>query len=133
MFSKLYDYYFWFTQPPTIFTHADKVFGDSFLACLILGIILAIAKRFVSNEVVKKLINKFSSWFLYLGITGLVWLGLRYENTPILAERLWAGVIVLIGIIWLIFILKYLVFNFRSDKIQLDRETVKNKYIPGKK
>ena len=133
MLTKLFDYFFWFTQPSTILTNADKVFGYLFLASLLLAIILGVWGRFISNQADKKLVKKFYLLTLNLGIAGLFWFGVRFENIPILAERFWAGAILIIGFIWLLFIVKYLAFNFRAEKVNYEREQIKNKYIPTKR
>lgn len=133
MFAKLYDYYFWFTQPATILSRADFVFGYLFLAVLLLAIILGVWARFIPHEVVKKLVKKFFLLTLNLGLVGLFWLAVRFENIPILAERFWAGLILILGLVWLLFIVKYLIFDFRPEKLAYEKEQVKNKYIPRKR
>lgn len=132
MFNQLKDYYFWFVQPPTILTQADKYFGYLFLAGLILAIGLWAWSKFIKHSVNKKLIKKFSSPILNLGISGLVWFGLRFENTPLFGQRYWAGLVMIVSLVWLGFVLKFLVFNYRTEKVEFEKESIKNKYIPGK-
>lgn len=129
----IFDSNLWFSQPSIILSRADFYLGYFFAACLILAIILKVLKRFSANLVKIKLNNKFFHLFLTVGISGLVWYGFRYENTPIFAVRAWAGANLVLGVVWFLFLVNYLVFNFNSELKEYDRELLKNKYIPGSK
>jgi hypothetical protein len=127
---QLFSYYFWSTQPALDLNKYDLFFGYLFVGLLALAILLQIIRRFLRHPIAKKLSAKFQNLALTISIFGLVWFGFRYESTPVMARRLWAGLILLCGIIWLLFILKYLVFDFWREKNQYEREQVKNKYLP---
>ncbi len=127
------DKFFWYYQPSTFLSSTDKLFIYIFIGILGLSILTRIAKVFVKNPVHRKLVNKFWQLFFSLGISGIIWSVFRYENTPTFARRYWAGLIFVVGIIWLLFVLKYLIFNYRKDLAEYQRESVKNKYMPGRK
>ena len=133
MISKLLDPNFWFSQPSIILTGGDRDFGYIFLASLVVSIILIIAKRFIQHGIMKKLVSKVFYLLLTIGLTGLVWYGIRYENTPIFANRYWAGLVFIFGMIWGLFIVKYLIFNFPKELKQYNYEVLKNKYLSGAK
>jgi len=133
MWHKIFDYFFWFIQPASILAHADKVFGYSSVGLLIVGVIFRVAAAMSTNKIDRKLFLKFWHLAVTLGISGLIWFGLRFENTPIFAERYWFGLIILIGLIWAAFVLKYLTFEYRAEKQEFARELVKNKYLPRAK
>lgn len=120
--------YFWFIQ--SSLQHSDYVFGFVCSGVVVLGIFLGLSKRFIDHKVQIKLLGKFSSLFLTMGLVGLLWFLLRYENTPIFGLRYWAGIIILIALVWLIFILKYWIFNFRSEVREYEHEQIKRRYIP---
>lgn len=130
MFNTLTDYFFWFAQPSTILDQADKYFLFFFIGLLGLGVVLGLVTRFAKNSVNKALFRRFFHLAVWTAIGGLVWFGIRYENTPIFARRYWAGITLLVGVVWLLFILKYLVFNFRHQKTEYDKEQIKKKYLP---
>lgn len=130
MFSKLYDYYFWFTQPAPVLISSDKILGLIFLVFLIASIVLAIIKRFFKQPPTNKLAGKFVNLFWVIGLSGLVWLGLRYENTPIFSIRAWAGLVFLIGLVWLGFIIKYFLFGYFKELKQYHHEELKSRYLP---
>ncbi|MBI2355900.1 MAG: hypothetical protein HYV13_01675 [Candidatus Doudnabacteria bacterium] len=128
-----FDYFFWFSQPSSILGTLDLVFGYFFAALFAVGILLLPAKRLVRHEVVRVLVRKFMVKDLVIGLTGLIWFGMRYENIPIFARRFWAGFLVLILAVWVIWILKYLAFDFFKAKKEFDQLQLKSKYMPGRK
>ena len=130
MFSQFSDKYFWYLQPSSILSNIDWAFGYFFAGLTGLAIILWIVGRFVKNDVFSKLLKRLVNLLLTTGLSGIAWFGLRFENTPIFARHYWAAVTILIGIIWLLFILKYLIFNLGTDLKSYDRELVKKKYLP---
>jgi hypothetical protein len=130
MFDRLTDYYFWFPQPPTILSQPDMFFGYIFAGIFILAIVVRIVARFMSHDIYRKALLKF--WYLGLtvGLSGLIWFGMRYENTQIFGRRYWAGLTLLVGLVWLVPVLKYLIMNFVKEKKEYERELIKNKYLP---
>jgi hypothetical protein len=128
--SNLTSYYFWFTQPSTTLSPADKTLIYIFFGMLAVSIVFLFASKFTKHLIYRKLFKKFWHLIFWIAIGGVVWSALRYENTPIFAERYWAGLNFVIGIVWLIFILKYLVFNFRGEKSEYDHELIRSKYLP---
>lgn len=133
MWNKLNDHFFWFLQPSSVLSHADKVFGYSSLGVLIAAIIFRVLASVDKNQVHQKLFLKLWHMACTIGIFGLFWFALRFENTPILAQRYWFGLIIIIGIIWFVYVLKYIIFEFPKEKQEFSRELVKSKYLPKSK
>lgn len=127
------DYYFWFTQPAPVIINADRVLAIIFLAFLIASVILAVNRRFLKQPPTDKLAGKFVNLFWVVGLCGLVWFGLRYENTPIFSMRAWAGLIFLIGLVWTCFIIKYLLFGYFKELKEYHHEQLKSRYLPNAK
>src|SRR6185503_5172976 len=111
MLNKLFDYYFWFTQPATILTPEDMTLAYIFLGIMVLAVVFWVLTKLISHQIKAKVFKKFWHLTLPIGLSGLVWLGLRYENTPLFAQRFWAGLTLIIGLLWLLVIVKYLIFN----------------------
>ena len=131
MFKQFLGYYFWFGQPSIILNQSDKLFGYIFAGLTALAIILRILARFSANPINRKLLMKFWHLGLTVGLGGLIWYAFRYENSQVLGMRFWAGTNIVAGIIWLLFILKYLIFNYLGEKKKYEREKLKSKYLPG--
>ncbi|OGE88433.1 MAG: hypothetical protein A3J07_01420 [Candidatus Doudnabacteria bacterium RIFCSPLOWO2_02_FULL_49_13] len=133
MFDQINNYYFWFSQPAAAFSPEDKFLLIKFASTFGVGLILWIISTQVKDSVIRKLLMRFVRLSLTIGASGLFWVGLRFENTPIFSLRYWAGLILLIGLVWLLFIFKYLIWQFRKDRTEMRREQLKNKYLPNKK
>ena len=131
MWQKITDLNYWFSQPLVILINGDKLLAGFFLTLTVLGIVLWIVVGFVSHATDQKLIKRFWHLTFTIGLLGLLWAAFRYENVPIFSLRVWALLVALIGGIWLLFIIKYLIFDFRSEKNEFDKQSVKNKYLPG--
>jgi hypothetical protein len=127
------DYYFWFTQPPTAPTVHD-LWAFYIFAGMVLASGLLFALRFsIKHTIVKQALRKFIILLLTVGIVGIIWYAFRFEGTPIFAKRIWAGLILLGGVIWIGFVLKYMLFRFNADKSEYDNNLLKSKYLPKRK
>ncbi|OGE82352.1 MAG: hypothetical protein A3B10_02635 [Candidatus Doudnabacteria bacterium RIFCSPLOWO2_01_FULL_44_21] len=127
------NYYFWFSQPSTILNQTDFYIGYFFAACLAVAIIFLVIARFAKHQTIKNIWKRIWHLSLTLAISGGFWFLFRYENTPLFSRRFWVGLIGLMGIVWLIFILKYLIFNFAKEKKEYEHEQMRNKYIPSRR
>jgi hypothetical protein len=131
MIKQLTDYYFWFTQPTAVLIKADKFLAGTFAILVILAIIVWLLVFFIKHEIIKNLVQRIMYLSLTIGLSGLFWFVLRYENTPIFSNRYWAGLILVLGIIWLVFILKFVLFNLSQAIGEYDHEILKKKYLPN--
>ena len=129
----LNDYYFWFTQPPTTPTIQDQWVFYIFAGMILASILLFGLKFAIKHVIVKKALRKWINLLLTVGLIGIVWYAFRFEGTPIFAKRIWAALILLGGLIWAGFILKYMLFKFNSDKSEYDNNLLKSKYLPKRK
>ncbi|HEX5430030.1 MAG TPA: hypothetical protein VFX17_03075 [Patescibacteria group bacterium] len=126
-----FDKFFWFSQPSLILTSADKELLWIFAGLTLLGIIFKIAEAVMHHAVLVKLYGKLGAATFWMGISGLIWYVLRYENTPVLADRYWAGLTLLCFIIWLLAIVWFVFTKFRVEKREYDRQMLNSRYIPG--
>lgn len=132
MLQQITDYYFWTSAPSLSLTSMDRAFMWLFVAITALGIVAIIFSYINSDKVTDVAIRKFKNLTLSTGLSGLVWFGIRYENTPILGSRYWAGLILIMALVWIGVFLKYMVFDYKKSKVQYERELLKNKYLPRK-
>lgn len=121
---------FWLEQPAVNLSLYDIMLFYFFVGFVILAIVLAFS-YFYKHPFVKGLLTRFRNVCLFLGVTGLLWFGFRYENTPIFARRFWALIIVIIALIWLGFIFKYLFLEYFEAKREYDWKEQNSRYMPG--
>lgn len=130
----LTEYFFWFAQPSTVLNNYDWVFGYIFAGLTALGIIVWLINKFgVRHQITKKLLDRYATAVFWIGLVGLLWFGFRYEAVPIFSKRIFAGIVMALGIIWLGFVKYYMVFRFLKEKREYDYNQLKSKYIPGSK
>ncbi len=125
--------YFWFLQPSSALNNFDWIFIYIFAGMFAAGILFLLGLLFVKHQVYSQALKRWQKMFMYLGLSGLIWAGFRYENTPIFAKRFWVGLIFLIGLVWLFYILKYTIFKLSKDKAEYENALVKSKYMPKAK
>jgi hypothetical protein len=81
----------------------------TFSAVLILGIVLRVSQAFLhANHPFQ---SKFPLWgnnFMWMGILGLTWFTLRQVSVGFLGARFW----LIIGFVWLLFILYFIIRYF---------------------
>ncbi len=122
--------YFWFLQPASLLNEFDWQFLYLFAGMFLAGLIFWVASMLIKHAIVLRTLKRWRSLFLSLGASGIIWGAFRYENTPIFAKRFWAGLIILIGLVWAFYILKYMVTKYRTDKREYEDSLVRNKYMP---
>ena len=132
-FQEITDSFFWFQQPSINLSFWDHLAFYKSVGLVVIGLGLWALRRYTKHPINKKLLAKFSNFAFTVGIFGLSWFGLRYENTPIFAKRMWAGLIAIGALIWLAFILKYWLTSFRREKADYESQVVKEKYMPKKR
>ncbi|MGE5298257.1 MAG: hypothetical protein ACM3KM_03780 [Acidobacteriaceae bacterium] len=126
----LTNYLFWLSQPLLSLDEYDKWLGYLFAGFLVLALVLWLLNMLVKHPVSKKPLKRLVNLCWVSGLSGLIWFGFRYENTPVFARRFWALLVLAIALVWLIFILKYLAFNFTPEKKEYDSNQLKSKYFP---
>ena len=120
---------FWFTQPSSLLNNYDLWFGYFAAACVIASFIIWAGTYFLRHPIVKKGLNRWRVFLITIGLLGLVWFAVRYENTPIFGRRYWGGFVELTALVWLFFLFKYTLFKYRREKTEFDQDALKNKYL----
>lgn len=98
-------------------------------ALTLLGIILRIMARWAPHELSRHFRQRLSTWALTIGLLEVLWFGLRYQNAPALGSHLAAFLVLLLGLIWLFYIVRYRFGSYRGSVQQWQREQVKQKYL----
>ena len=121
---------FLFGPYPLALQSIDKILAIVIVAVLVTGVFLSIFLRLSSLGLVNfELLRRFKNLFLFFGLTGLVWLGFRYENAMYLTWRFWIGLLAVAAIIWLFKILFYIFSRYPKDLAEWRRKEVKEKYL----
>jgi hypothetical protein len=121
---------FWFQQPGVTLGVEDKILFIVFAGMIVLGAIFILWTHFNKHQVVKKLLGRVRNLFVWVGLVGVLWFVMRYENVPMLGKRFWFLVFALWWVIWAGFIAWYGFTRFRKDKKDVDWKKLNSKYLP---
>jgi len=77
-----------------------------------------------------KLKSSIFSLLLWTGGFGLALTFFHWQAIPYLSMRFLFEILFLVFIVWLIFILKYLIFNFKKEKQDFNQRQRFEKYLP---
>ncbi|MBI4054067.1 MAG: hypothetical protein HY397_01925 [Candidatus Doudnabacteria bacterium] len=77
----------------------------------------------------KKLFSRLLMGFSSFGIIGLVWSGLRYLAIPYLGLRFVAALIIATFLLWFLFVLKYLLFQYSTEQSEWAQAQLKKRYL----
>ncbi len=130
-FTKLWDKQYLFGPNPLELSRSDNIFFWIALVFIVAGIaakILAMKNQGGSPKNV--LFGRFTRLFLTTGLLTLLWVGARFENIPWISIRFLVLAILLMWLVWLLFIGKYFVRDFRKRQKTWEDEELKRKYLP---
>ena len=108
----------------------EKMFLLAGGVAVLVAIVLKIAAVMAPNPVDKTFRNKLYRAFLFLGLGQMVWYFLRYENVKFFGSIFISLILCLIFIIWLVFIAGHFVKNYKSQKMEWEKNQQKAKYLP---
>jgi hypothetical protein len=132
MLKQLVDSYFWFGVPTVNLIPADKAFGYFFAILAIMGVIALLVLKLKDKQTCDVIIRKLRSLWLYTGFFGLFWFWLRYENVSIFGDRYWAGIIILVVLVWAGKIIKFGLVDYKQICALEEKEATKKKYLSNK-
>jgi len=132
MWNQLTSNYFWFGVPTINLTPADKLFAYIFIGLIVIGVIALLALRLKDKQHCDIIIRKIQSLGLYMGSFGLFWFWVRYENVSIFGDRYWAGLVMLITLIWAGRITKFSLIDYKQIRALEEKEAIKKKYLSSR-
>jgi hypothetical protein len=124
---------FWFAIDRTHIHPSEKAFIYIGLAFIVLGIIFLVYARLTKNQFLAKVSTRFAKIFLTTGIVEGIWYAMRTQYAQVLGTKFVAALILLLGIIWLIGPIKYLIKHYKVDMAVAEREASRQKYLNQKR
>lgn len=111
------------------FSPSDKFFLILSAILVIAGIALWIFSKASKSKLQKDLLMRWQALSLTIGLSGLVWAGMRYELVRILSMHIIVILIYIAGLYWAFRIVRYWLGEYRRLKKQLEVEQQKSKYL----
>ncbi len=128
-FQKIFSKTYLIDIDPTLIHRSDKALLIAGAVLVMLGIIFRLTSMMSPHPHARNLWRRLSTWGLTIGLVEALWFGFRYEHAQYLGSHLMAFLILLIGVIWLVPILKYWAKQYGSDVKQWEKDQVKQKYL----
>lgn len=129
MFGKFLTMNFLFSINPLGVEKIDKLFVLTSVCLIVLSIGLRFYSKVTKNDITTRLLKRLFKLLLTIGLLGVVWFGARYENVKFFGSHFVYLIIILVGLVWLGFIVSYIFRNFRKEKNAWEKEQLKLKYI----
>ena len=123
-------------QPSFIFNYQPQTFTFFwysviiFSAMVLSAVTVAIFLKTQGKPYLEKLKSSIFSLLLWTGGFGLALTFFHWQAIPYLSMRFLFEILFLVFIVWLIFILKYLIFNFKKEKQDFNQSQRFEKYMP---
>lgn len=124
---------FWFSLDRAGLHKSDYAIFYFGLALVAFGIALTIYKKTANNKFLKKVAGRVATIFMTIGVMEALWFGLRYENTSALGTKFTAVLILLAGLVWLYFPVRYLMTRYKTDMAEAERQVMRDKYLNRKR
>ena len=128
-FQKIFSKTYLIDIDPTLIHRSDKALLIFGAVLVMLGIIFRLTAMMSPHPYARNLWRRLSTWALTIGLVEALWFGFRYEQAQYLGSHLLAFLILLIGLIWLVPILKYWAKQYSSDVAQWEKDQIKQKYL----
>lgn len=127
--SELATKEFWFYIDRATIHFSEMAFVYLAGILIVLGIIFILFARFTKNKFLALAAIRFAKIFFTIGILEGIWFGLRYQYAQVLGTKFVAALIVLWGLVWLYWPIKYLLTNYKIDMAEAQRAASRDKYL----
>src|SRR6185503_20310234 len=97
-------------------------------ALVLIWLVLWIVRRRLKNPISQQLVARVGKLMLTIGLLEALWFGLRYQNVVWFGTHVVAAGLGVIGLVWLIFIIKYYFTLYRIQRQSWEKEQTKLKY-----
>ncbi|MEZ4180359.1 MAG: hypothetical protein R3B41_02495 [Candidatus Doudnabacteria bacterium] len=98
-------------------------------AMVLVAVAVWIARFILNIELLKATFAKITRILLIIGLVEMLWFLLRTQNVSVLSSRFVAVGIAVVGVLWLIAPLRYLLFRYRLDQVVAEKQLLKEKYL----
>lgn len=108
---------------------ADQIFGLIAAGLVVIAIFFYVLSRFRKDRVSKRVARRFANIFATIGIVEVLWYGARYQNVNFFGTHFVFLLILLVGVIWTLPTLWYLLRKYGAEKAAWEKEQVKQRYL----
>lgn len=126
---ELITYKFWFGYDRFVMHTSDNLFLLAGLILVLLGVVTFIYSRITKNEFLALVVTKISKIFFTIGLLEVFWYFLRYQYVQALSTRFVAVLILIVGLVWMYWPVKYFITRYKVDMTEAQRKASREKYL----
>jgi hypothetical protein len=117
-------------RPQAMTNRAVAILGIICVILIIAGIVVRVMLPKIKDGLKIKGIRRLMHLFFTVGGLGLTYLFFGWQGMALLGARFWLLIIILVGLVWLAFILKYLFLVVPKRRAEIDGQRNFKKYLP---
>lgn len=130
--AEVFSKEFWFGIDRFGLHLTDRIILIGGAVLVLAGVVMLIVKFISNNHLLKPYFAKITSVLLTIGLLEMLWFLLRTQYVNALGTRFTAAGILLVGLLWLIQPLRYLLFQYKIDYELFQKQQQKEKYLKTK-
>ena len=128
-FSNLLKKDYWLEIDRVSLHFIDKSFLYLGAVLVVLGVGVLVWKSIYKNQLLKPSLSTIGNTLIVVGVLEMLWFLLRIQFVSVLGTRISALIVMIVGILWLIKPVKYLLLHYKSDLQDYHKKQLKEKYL----
>lgn len=131
--SQIKSYDFWFGYDRSVIHATDRFILILGVVLVLFGVIALVYSFKANNEFMAKVAKWKAKILIIIGLLEMFWFVLRYQNIQAFGTRFTAGLILLVGVLWIAFgPAKYFITRYKTDLAEAERKASREKYLNRK-
>lgn len=132
--EKLFNLAWWFDMTPVRMSTAFEIgFFVLFVLLILSGLIIRIINRQRTDKFERTALSRLAATCLWLGVLGLGWLFVTFEEIQIFGARFWFLILLIAFLISTISILRYWKIKVPQLRMLEQSKAEANKYLPRRR
>lgn len=120
---------FWFAIDRSMLHLSDRLFLLAGIILLVLGLIVLTYGRFVNNQFLSRVAYRVAKIFITIAVLEGIWYFLRTQYVQVFGTKFAAALVLLVGLVWLYWPIKYLITHYKVDMAEAQRAASREKYL----
>ncbi len=120
---------FWFAIDRSMLHLSDRLFLLAAVVLLVLGLIVLAYGRFINNQFLSRVAYRVAKIFISVAVLEGLWYFLRTQYVQVFGTKFAAALVLLAGLVWLYWPIKYLITNYKVDMAEAQRAASREKYL----
>ncbi len=124
---------FWFQIDPSRIHPSETAFLYIGIVLIVLGVIALLFTRFSKNQFLNGVAYRVARILITTGLIEAFWYLLRFENAQALGTKFTAALMLVLGLAFLYWPIKYLFTHYKLDMANAQRQASRDEYLNRKR